>query len=98
MFYTQDWHPRSTPHFEKDGGIWPVHCVIDSWGAEFHPHLRVEAYRPRWPLQYLLAGGLKWWSLIPSWSIPFARALDRALLALSPELGSFAAITVTRRA
>ena len=42
VFYTQDWHPRSTPHFEKDGGIWPVHCVIDSWGAEFHPHLRVE--------------------------------------------------------
>ena len=23
--YTQDWHPPSTPHFEKDGGIWPVH-------------------------------------------------------------------------
>jgi nicotinamidase/pyrazinamidase len=23
--YTQDWHPESTPHFEKDGGIWPVH-------------------------------------------------------------------------
>ena len=24
---TQDWHPESTPHFAKDGGIWPVHCV-----------------------------------------------------------------------
>jgi nicotinamidase/pyrazinamidase len=36
---TQDWHPESTPHFEKDGGIWPVHCVHDSWGAEFHPDL-----------------------------------------------------------
>ncbi|MEZ5176497.1 MAG: isochorismatase family protein [Acidimicrobiia bacterium] len=33
---TQDWHPESTPHFAKDGGIWPVHCVADSWGAEFH--------------------------------------------------------------
>jgi nicotinamidase/pyrazinamidase len=41
VVYTQDWHPPSTPHFEKDGGIWPVHCVADSWGAEFHPRLRV---------------------------------------------------------
>lgn len=39
--YTQDWHPPDTPHFEKDGGIWPVHCVEDTWGAAFHPDLRV---------------------------------------------------------
>ncbi len=39
--YTQDWHPESTPHFEKDGGIWPVHCVGGTWGAEFHPRLLV---------------------------------------------------------
>ena len=41
VVYTQDWHPADTPHFEKDGGIWPVHCVAESWGAEFHPDLRV---------------------------------------------------------
>jgi nicotinamidase/pyrazinamidase len=41
IVYTQDWHPASTPHFEKDGGIWPVHCVGDTWGAEFHPDLVV---------------------------------------------------------
>jgi len=41
IFYTQDWHPDSTPHFEKDGGIWPVHCVMGSWGAEIHPALQV---------------------------------------------------------
>jgi nicotinamidase/pyrazinamidase len=41
VVYTQDWHPESTPHFEKDGGLWPVHCVRDSWGAMFHPDLRV---------------------------------------------------------
>jgi len=39
--YTQDWHPESTPHFQKDGGIWPVHCVKETWGAELHPGLRV---------------------------------------------------------
>ncbi len=41
IVYTQDWHPPSTPHFKKDGGIWPVHCVRDTWGAEFHPQLDV---------------------------------------------------------
>ena len=42
VVYTQDWHPPTTPHFQKDGGIWPVHCVQESWGAEFHPELQVE--------------------------------------------------------
>jgi nicotinamidase/pyrazinamidase len=39
VVYTQDRHPPSTPHFEKDGGIWPVHCVAGTWGAELHPAL-----------------------------------------------------------
>ena len=42
VVYTQDWHPPSTPHFAKDGGIWPVHCVAGSWGAELHPGLIVD--------------------------------------------------------
>lgn len=41
VVYTQDWHPGSTPHFQKDGGAWPVHCVGGTWGAELHPALRV---------------------------------------------------------
>jgi nicotinamidase/pyrazinamidase len=41
VVYTQDWHPPSTPHFAKDGGVWPVHCVQDTWGAGFHPDLDV---------------------------------------------------------
>lgn len=41
IVYTQDWHPKVTPHFAKDGGIWPVHCVADSWGTQFYPRLDV---------------------------------------------------------
>jgi nicotinamidase/pyrazinamidase len=41
VVYTQDWHPKSTPHFAKDGGIWPVHCVGGTWGAELFPNLIV---------------------------------------------------------
>jgi nicotinamidase/pyrazinamidase len=38
---TQDWHPERTPHFIRDGGPWPPHCVMDTWGAELHPDLDV---------------------------------------------------------
>ena len=32
---SQDWHPDESVHFEK----WPVHCVANTLGAEFHPAL-----------------------------------------------------------
>jgi nicotinamidase/pyrazinamidase len=44
---TQVWHPESTPHFAKDGGIWPVHCVGGTWGAELHPAFELPADAPR---------------------------------------------------
>jgi nicotinamidase/pyrazinamidase len=43
--YTQDWHPQHTPHFAPDGGIWPVHCVAGTWGAELHPDLDIRGPR-----------------------------------------------------
>ena len=39
--YTQDWHPPVTAHFTTSGGVWPVHCVQDTWGAALHPDLHV---------------------------------------------------------
>jgi nicotinamidase/pyrazinamidase len=42
VVYTQDWHPTETPHFADFGGLWPVHCVIGSAGAEFLPDLPVD--------------------------------------------------------
>lgn len=42
VIYTQDWHPEHTPHFAQDGGVWPVHCVRGTWGAEFPPDLVVD--------------------------------------------------------
>jgi nicotinamidase/pyrazinamidase len=43
---TRDRHPESTPHFAKDGGIWPVHCVGGTWGAELHPDLELHPGAP----------------------------------------------------
>jgi nicotinamidase/pyrazinamidase len=47
VVFTQDWHPEATPHFAKDGGIWPVHCVGETWGAQLHPDLDVHADESR---------------------------------------------------
>jgi nicotinamidase/pyrazinamidase len=42
VVYTQDWHPPQTPHFRSEGGIWPDHCVQETWGAAFHPDLPID--------------------------------------------------------
>ena len=34
---TRDWHPPDHASFETEGGPWPVHCVRDTHGAQFHP-------------------------------------------------------------
>jgi nicotinamidase/pyrazinamidase len=47
VVFTQDWHPESTPHFAKDGGIWPVHCVAGTWGADLHPAVEPPDGAPR---------------------------------------------------
>lgn len=42
IVYTQDWHPAETPHFADFGGMWPVHCVKDTWGADLCDDLDVD--------------------------------------------------------
>jgi len=39
VFKSRDWHPEKTKHFSAHGGTWPVHCVQNTKGAEFHPQL-----------------------------------------------------------
>jgi len=39
VFKSRDWHPEKTKHFTAYGGTWPVHCVQNTRGAEFHPEL-----------------------------------------------------------
>ena len=36
---TRDWHPRDHGSFTERGGIWPVHCVQGTDGAELFPGL-----------------------------------------------------------
>jgi len=39
VYKTRDWHPEKTKHFAIYGGTWPIHCVQNTPGAEFHPDL-----------------------------------------------------------
>ena len=39
---TRDWHPPDHGSFTEQGGIWPVHCVQCTPGAELHPALDTE--------------------------------------------------------
>lgn len=41
IFATRDWHPAKTSHFKAYGGLWPVHCVQGTGGADFHPGLHL---------------------------------------------------------
>jgi nicotinamidase/pyrazinamidase len=40
VYKSRDWHTPTTKHFAAYGGTWPVHCVQNTEGAEFHPALR----------------------------------------------------------
>jgi nicotinamidase/pyrazinamidase len=42
---TRDWHPADHCSFKAQGGIWPVHCVAGTPGAEFHPGLDAMKFR-----------------------------------------------------
>lgn len=35
--YTADWHSPGNQSFQVNGGIWPVHCVAGTAGAELDP-------------------------------------------------------------
>ena len=38
---SRDWHPPVSRHFREFGGVWPVHCVQGTEGADFYPALRL---------------------------------------------------------
>ena len=41
VIYTRDWHPHDHCSFKPFGGPWPVHCIQNSPGAQFHRDLDV---------------------------------------------------------
>lgn len=41
IFFSRDWHPENHCSFQTQHGLWPTHCVQNTWGAEFPATLYV---------------------------------------------------------
>ena len=41
IFATRDWHPKNHISFKGNGGIWPPHCIQDTYGAKFADELNL---------------------------------------------------------
>ncbi len=41
ILVVRDWHPVRTKHFRDFGGLWPIHCIQNSKGAQFHHALKL---------------------------------------------------------
>jgi len=95
---TRDWRFHSEGPLRSANGAlaWLVFRRDRALFEARHPALALEHYRPHTPLRYFLAGGLRRWSLLPGFAYPLASALDRALLRLSPQLGSFVDVELVR--
>jgi SAM-dependent methyltransferase len=61
------------------------------------PELELVRYEPHSPFRYWLSGGMKPWSLLPSWAFGLATALDRVLVRVAPETGSFVDVELVKR-
>jgi SAM-dependent methyltransferase len=62
------------------------------------PQLQILSYQPHSPLIYWLSGGLKPWGLLPNWAIGPVTLLDKILIKISNQFGSFVNIEITKRA
>jgi len=41
VFATRDWHPVRHCSFTTQDGLWPPHCIADTFGAEFAHKLKI---------------------------------------------------------
>ena len=41
VYFTRDWHPQDHISFKTNGGIWPEHCIQETYGAELHKKLLI---------------------------------------------------------
>jgi len=62
-----------------------------------YPRLELLEVRPIMPFRYLVSGGVSRRSLVPGWSTPFWRALERSLQPFSRSLAMFALIVLRKR-
>ncbi len=93
-----DWQfDSSGPLSDANGALaWIVFQRDRERFEQSFPELRTLRYETHTPTRYWLAGGLKAWSLAPAWGFRALTGLDRFLVRIAPELGSFVDIELER--
>ncbi|OAA28714.1 nicotinamidase/pyrazinamidase [Frankia sp. EI5c] len=86
VFYSQDWHPPSTPHFVTDGGIWPPHCVRNTPGAQMHPGVTIAGE--------IIRKGVDGGDGYSAFSVRDARSGERSATVLGERLAAHAVTSV----
>ncbi len=95
---TPEWEfPASGPLSGANGALpWILFCRDrERLAAEF-PCWALDTVQPMMPLRYLVSGGVSLRSLVPGWSYPFWRSVERALEPALPQLAMFALVVVRR--
>ena len=95
---TYEWKFTSdNPLIDANGALAWIVFQRDLAGFEKKfPELKLIQYKSHTPLYYWLSGGLKWWSLIPRSLIPAVNLLDKSLMRISTDLGSFVDIELLK--
>ena len=44
IYFSLDWHPYNHTSFKKYGGLWPKHCVKNTWGSKIHKDIKYNSY------------------------------------------------------
>ena len=96
---TVEWRFNSTgPLSSANGALTWIVFVRDRTKFErSRPELRLVRYEPIMPLRYWLSGGLRRWNLLPAFLEGASCALEKLLLRLAPDFGSFVVVELLRR-
>lgn len=95
----KEWQFASTGPLSGSNGAlcWIIFYRDLELFLNMYPQLRVTKIIPHTPLRYWLSGGLKKWSLMPSFLFGFWTKVDHLLAKILPPLCSFVSIEIEKK-
>jgi len=95
---TLEWNFNSSdPYYDANIALpWIVFKRDFHIFKKLFPGLALEICRPHTPLLYFISGGLKPWNLLPECAIPLFIEVEKILIKISSEFGSFVDIELVK--
>ena len=95
---TQTWEfESSSPLDDKNNGLaWLVLERDAEIPDQKFSQFKVKVFKPCFPTLYWLSGGLKNWTLVPSFLVNAVIWFDDILIKLAPKTGSFVKIVIEK--